>query len=100
MWTTAGHGDAAVLARQALEQGCTALVAVGGDGTLGEMVNGYLDAPPFSGRARRSRRGRPARAATLPGTWARVPIEGRFVYSTWAESLTETRPAGPYSATS
>jgi YegS/Rv2252/BmrU family lipid kinase len=45
MWTTAGPGDGAVLARRALEEGCTVLVAVGGDGTLGEVVNGYLDAP-------------------------------------------------------
>jgi YegS/Rv2252/BmrU family lipid kinase len=45
MWTTAGPGDGAILARRALEEGCTVLVAVGGDGTLGEVVNGYLDAP-------------------------------------------------------
>ena len=45
VWTTAGPGDGAVLARRALENGYTALVAVGGDGTLSEVVNGYLDAP-------------------------------------------------------
>jgi YegS/Rv2252/BmrU family lipid kinase len=46
VWTTSGPGDGTVLARRALEEGCTVLVAVGGDGTLGEVVNGYLDAPP------------------------------------------------------
>ena len=45
VWTTAAAGDGAVLARRALENRYTALVAVGGDGTLGEVVNGYLDAP-------------------------------------------------------
>jgi YegS/Rv2252/BmrU family lipid kinase len=45
VWTTAGPGDGAVLARKALEAGYATLVAVGGDGTLSEVVNGYLDAP-------------------------------------------------------
>jgi YegS/Rv2252/BmrU family lipid kinase len=45
VWTTAGPGDGATLARKALEAGYTSLVAVGGDGTLGEVVNGYLEAP-------------------------------------------------------
>jgi diacylglycerol kinase (ATP) len=45
VWTTAGPGDGAVLARRALESRYTTVVAVGGDGTLGEVVNGYLDAP-------------------------------------------------------
>jgi hypothetical protein len=45
VWTTAGPGDGTRLARKALEAGYRALVAVGGDGTLGEVVNGYLDAP-------------------------------------------------------
>jgi diacylglycerol kinase (ATP) len=45
VWTTAGPGDGTVLARKALEAGYTTLVAVGGDGTLGEVVNGCLEAP-------------------------------------------------------
>jgi diacylglycerol kinase family enzyme len=46
VWTTTGPGDGAALARRALERGYIVLVAVGGDGTLGEVVSGYLDAPP------------------------------------------------------
>jgi YegS/Rv2252/BmrU family lipid kinase len=37
-------GETAKLARQALLDGITRIIAVGGDGTLNEVVNGYLDA--------------------------------------------------------
>ncbi len=40
--TTAGPGDATRLARQALEGGSRFLVAVGGDGTVNEVVNGMI----------------------------------------------------------
>lgn len=40
--TTAGPGDATRLARQALEGGSRFLVAVGGDGTINEVVNGMI----------------------------------------------------------
>ena len=40
---TAGRGDAARFARQALGEGSRFLVAVGGDGTVHEVVNGMLD---------------------------------------------------------
>ena len=43
--TTCGPGDAARLAREGLEEGFAAIIAVGGDGTLGEVVDGYLSAP-------------------------------------------------------
>jgi YegS/Rv2252/BmrU family lipid kinase len=36
-------GDAVQITRQALSTGTLRVVAVGGDGTLSEMVNGYLD---------------------------------------------------------
>ena len=44
---TSGPGDAERLAREALTSGRTYLVAVGGDGTVDEVVNGMLehDAP-------------------------------------------------------
>ncbi|HEX2064673.1 MAG TPA: diacylglycerol kinase family protein, partial [Acidimicrobiales bacterium] len=44
--TTAGPGDATRLARQAAEEGRHMVVAVGGDGTVHEVVNGLLAARP------------------------------------------------------
>jgi YegS/Rv2252/BmrU family lipid kinase len=43
--TTLRPGDGSLLARQGLEEGFEAIIAVGGDGTLGEVVDGYLGAP-------------------------------------------------------
>lgn len=40
---TSGGGDATRIARQRLQAGCRFLVAVGGDGTVHEVVNGMLD---------------------------------------------------------
>jgi YegS/Rv2252/BmrU family lipid kinase len=40
---TRGPGDATVIARQLLQRGARELIVVGGDGTLNEAVNGYLD---------------------------------------------------------
>jgi diacylglycerol kinase (ATP) len=40
---TARPGEASEVARQALIGGTTRLIAVGGDGTLNEVVNGYFD---------------------------------------------------------
>ncbi len=40
--TTAGPGDATAIARQAAGQGCAAVFACGGDGTLNEVANGLL----------------------------------------------------------
>lgn len=39
---TEGRGHATEIARQATEQGCRFLVAVGGDGTIHEVVNGMM----------------------------------------------------------
>lgn len=50
-------GHAARLARDGVERGCDAVVAVGGDGTVGEVVDGYLTAAPE------------ARAGAVLGTW-------------------------------
>src|SRR5262245_19439031 len=41
---TAAPGDAALATRRALEMNVLQVVVVGGDGTLNEVVNGYLDA--------------------------------------------------------
>lgn len=40
---TAHAGEATEIARRALRSGTNAIIAVGGDGTLGEVVNGYFD---------------------------------------------------------
>lgn len=40
---TSATGDATRLAREALREGFTRVVAVGGDGTLNEVVNGFFD---------------------------------------------------------
>jgi len=40
---TQGPGDATVIVRQLLQRGARELIVVGGDGTLNEAVNGYLD---------------------------------------------------------
>lgn len=40
---TSGPGDATRLAREALRAGATTVVAVGGDGTIHEVVNGFFD---------------------------------------------------------
>lgn len=40
---TRGPGDATDLARQAIEDGAERIVAVGGDGTVNEVVNGFFD---------------------------------------------------------
>lgn len=56
VWTTAGPGAAVALARRAIER-FEGVVAVGGDGTLGEVVDGYLAAPES------------LRARVVLGTW-------------------------------
>ena len=40
---TTGPGDATRIARRALREGADLLVCVGGDGTLNEVVNGFMD---------------------------------------------------------
>jgi diacylglycerol kinase (ATP) len=42
---TTKAGEAADLVRPGLEEGLDAIIAVGGDGTVGEVVDGYLAAP-------------------------------------------------------
>jgi YegS/Rv2252/BmrU family lipid kinase len=51
---TAGPGDATHTVRAALESGRRTIVAVGGDGTLNEVVNGFFDAAgaPIGGDAK------------------------------------------------
>jgi YegS/Rv2252/BmrU family lipid kinase len=40
---TRGHGDAIRVTREALRAGAELIVAVGGDGTINEVVNGFFD---------------------------------------------------------
>jgi diacylglycerol kinase (ATP) len=40
---TAEAGDATRITRDAIKAGCLRVIAVGGDGTLNEVLNGYLD---------------------------------------------------------
>ena len=44
---TARRGDGIVLSREAIDEGCSRLVVMGGDGTLNEVVNGYMLARGF-----------------------------------------------------
>jgi diacylglycerol kinase (ATP) len=50
---TAGRGDATHAVRSARERGTRTIVAVGGDGTLNEVINGFFDAggAPIGGDA-------------------------------------------------
>lgn len=51
--TTQAQGDGTTLARKALKEGATTVVAVGGDGTIHEVVNGfYEDDRPLNPDAR------------------------------------------------
>jgi diacylglycerol kinase (ATP) len=42
---TAEAGEATRITRDAIKAGCQRVIAVGGDGTLNEVLNGYLDEP-------------------------------------------------------
>jgi diacylglycerol kinase (ATP) len=44
---TRGRGDAVRLARSAVHAGCSAVIAIGGDGTLFEVVNGVMNPAEF-----------------------------------------------------
>ncbi len=57
VWHTRAPGDGAGLARQGLAQGFEAIIAVGGDGTLSEVVHGFLSAPALD------------RAKAVVGVW-------------------------------
>lgn len=46
---TQGQGDAARLARSAVASGCSAVIVIGGDGTLFEAVNGIMPPEPHDG---------------------------------------------------
>ncbi len=49
---TAGRGDATKLAREALEKGAERIVAIGGDGTINEVTNGFFaDGKPVAPEA-------------------------------------------------
>ena len=39
---TSGRGDASILTRQAFERGFVRIIAVGGDGLLNEVLNGFI----------------------------------------------------------
>jgi YegS/Rv2252/BmrU family lipid kinase len=81
---TTGRGAATALARAAAQAGADLVVAVGGDGTLSEVVNGVADAPPgptvgalLTGRGRDAVRN--LGLAADPSTAARRLVEGADV---------------------
>ncbi len=80
---TSGPGSATTLARQAVAGGWPLVVAVGGDGTVNEVVNGLVDpleGPPATLGVVVTGRGRDIcrnlRVATDPETAARRLVEG------------------------
>lgn len=44
VFTTTHHGEATALTEQALSEGFTHIIAIGGDGTVNEVVNGMMNA--------------------------------------------------------
>jgi diacylglycerol kinase (ATP) len=106
---TGGRFEAVELTREALRSGCERVVAVGGDGTLNEVLNGFFDAaggavapgavlgllPSGTGGDFRRTAGIPtaaAEAATVlaAGSWRPVDV-GRLVLDTPAASGVRTR---------
>ncbi len=70
-------GHATELTREALREGATLIIAVGGDGTVSEVANGFFDGERAVAPAGRARRGRAAgRAATssAPSASPSAPI--------------------------
>ena len=48
---TSGQGNAIILAREAAENGAELIIAVGGDGTVNEVINGFLlNRKPLNGK--------------------------------------------------
>lgn len=45
---TTKPGEARALTRKAIKQGAEVVIAAGGDGTLNEVVNGWMDQPPHT----------------------------------------------------
>ncbi|MCL6580460.1 MAG: diacylglycerol kinase family lipid kinase [Firmicutes bacterium] len=50
---TSGPGEATLLTRRALQDGYKTIIAVGGDGTTNEVVNGFFDGDRFLGEGAR-----------------------------------------------
>lgn len=81
---TRRRGHAVTLARQAAEQGCDLVVALGGDGTVNEVVNGVMTAHPAKGD-------RPAAArrpllAVVPGGSTNVFVRALGLPNSWVEA--------------
>ena len=63
---TAGPLDAVRLTREALRSGYDCVVAVGGDGTLNEVVNGFFEEGRLRGAGREPRRPAAGHGRRLP----------------------------------
>jgi hypothetical protein len=103
---TQAPGDGTKLARDALKAGAELVVALGGDGTINEVVNGFFDGtPPSAGASASCPR---ARAATSSRPWVPQRICGspprssraRRKRSTSAASLSSPTTARSSAATS
>jgi diacylglycerol kinase family enzyme len=82
---TRRRGHAVTLAREAAEQGCDLVVALGGDGTVNEVVNGLMTARLTGDPDRPPAERRPV-LAVVPGGSTNVFVRALGLPNEWAEA--------------
>jgi diacylglycerol kinase family enzyme len=82
---TRRRGHAVTLARQATEQGCDLVVALGGDGTVNEVVNGVMTAQPAKDGDRSTAARRPL-LAVVPGGSTNVFVRALGLPNSWVDA--------------